>query len=127
MNYVLIISVACFFFNHLFVNFISYFHWSFYTSCCPWFRSYSIFLFFIILVGACLPNVLLTSRTNVSNPKFTSLFSVTNDQSSSLSSALKASSLKFLVKTLKLMVGISLLGVCLRSSIIKNCGRWSEI
>ena len=52
-------------------------------------------LFSITLVGACLSNILLTCHTKVSSPKFTSIFSVTNDQSSSLSSALKSSSLKF--------------------------------
>ena len=87
-----------------------------------------MFSFFsIILVGAFLSNILmLTSRTKVSNPRFTSLFSVTNDQSSSPSSTLKALSLKCL-NCLKLMVGNSLLGVSLKSSIIENCGRWSDI
>ena len=47
-------------------------------------------LFFTVLIGACLCKVLLMKRKKVSKPRFASLFSVTNDQSNSLSSVLNA-------------------------------------
>ena len=56
----------------------------------------SFSLFFTVLIGACLSNVLLMKRKKVSKPRFISLFSVTNDQSKSRNSVLNASSLKFL-------------------------------
>ena len=46
-------------------------------------------LFFTVLIGSCLSKIMLVKCREVSKPRFISLFSVKNDQSSSHSSVLK--------------------------------------
>ena len=89
-----LLLIFCFY--HLFIKFIPFFVEVLMPLVIHSFDIIFFSLLFTVLIGACLPKVLLLKRKKVSKPRFTSLFSVTNDQSNSHSSVLNASSLKFL-------------------------------
>ena len=77
------------------------------------------FPFIAVLIGACLSKVLLMKRKEFSKPRFVSLFSLTNDQSSSHNSVLNAFSLKSFY-SVKEIGGFCLNEGCLGFSMIKN-------